>query len=340
MLITPVARAPQPMLASAAAITQNPAVAQPAGAQLRLLVRGFNAMERRLLEGAVKLSQRRPPRIELVADTDAATADVVMIDAQDPQATQWATAQAWLADKAVIWAGAKTARPGHMATERHVQWPILPVLLYRALEHGQKTAAGPRQAQAQPGSRRVLVVDDSLAARAHLRSLLEQQGIDVVEAASAEAGMEAARSELFGCVLMDVLMPGIDGFEACRRIKAGSRAGAALPVVMLTSKSSPFDRIRGKMAGCDTYLTKPVDPDQLNEVVSRHLGPPHIRVSPTSTPTKDNTTWPATSSSSKTTSSTEPDWKSSLAPPATWSAPPKTASRPSPLSNEASLTPS
>ena len=67
---------------------------------------------------------------------------------------------------------------------------------------------------------------------------------------------------------MDVLMPGIDGFEACRRIKAKR---AKLPVVMLTSKSSPFDRVRGKMAGCDTYLTKPVDPAQLREVLARHV---------------------------------------------------------------------
>ena len=72
-------------------------------------------------------------------------------------------------------------------------------------------------------------------------------------------------------MLLDVLMPGIDGFEACRRIKA--RAGSP-PVVMLTSKSSPFDRVRGKMAGCDTYLTKPVDAEQLRAVVSRHLGAP------------------------------------------------------------------
>ncbi|HSI55395.1 MAG TPA: response regulator, partial [Ramlibacter sp.] len=93
--------------------------------------------------------------------------------------------------------------------------------------------------------------------------------IEVVEADSAEDGIAAATTQPFACVLMDVLMPGIDGFEACRRIKAKR---AKLPVIMLTSKSSPFDRVRGKMAGCDTYLTKPVDPAQLHEVVERHLG--------------------------------------------------------------------
>jgi twitching motility two-component system response regulator PilG len=242
---------------------------QPAGAVVRVLVKGFTPMELRLLEGTVKLSLRRPPRIELLEDARAAEADVVMLDAESPQVVHWAGLQTWLAQKPTIWAGAKTARPGHMAIDRHVTWPILPVLLYRAMEQGADAKA--MAAPAPATSRRVLIVDDSHAARAHLRSLLERDGVDVIEADSAEGGIAAASREAIACVLMDVLMPGIDGFEACRRIKARARSGTSLPVVMLTSKSSPFDRVRGKMAGCDTYLTKPVDPAQLHDVVARHI---------------------------------------------------------------------
>jgi two-component system, cell cycle response regulator len=243
------------------------------GAVLKLHVKGFSVMELRLLEGTVKLSQRRPPRIDLVGDADAQSADVVMIDAQDAQALHWAALQPWLPGKPAIWAGAKAVRPGHMAVDRHVKWPILPVLLYKALETAPRTNAAPDTSAESPArnNRRILIVDDSLAARAHLRSLLERQGVEVVEAESAEAGIAAAAAEAFACVLMDVLMPGIDGFEACRRLKAKARTGSALPVVMLTSKSSPFDRVRGKMAGCDTYLTKPVDPLQLRDVIGRHV---------------------------------------------------------------------
>jgi two-component system cell cycle response regulator len=246
--------------------------APAAEAVLRLLVKGFTPVELRLLEGAVRLSQRRPPRIDLVGGAEAGAADVVMIDATDPAAMQWAATQfQWLGERPVIWAGAKSARAGHMAIERHVKWPILPVLLYRALEEGPRRAASaPPPAAA---ARKILVVDDSLAARAHLRVLLERQGVDVVEADTAEAAIALAQSQPFACVLMDVLMPGMDGFEACRRIRAAARNGAAPPVVMLTSKSSPFDRVRGKMAGCDTYLTKPVEPQQLHDVVARLLGP-------------------------------------------------------------------
>jgi two-component system, cell cycle response regulator len=242
---------------------------KPNDTSLKLLVKGFNPMERRLLDGAVMLSQRRAPRIELVADHDAASADVVMIDALDAAAVHWAAMQPWLARKPAIWAGAKAVRAEHTMIDRHVKWPILPVLLYRAIEQAQG-AAMPAAGTAQPQrSRRVLVVDDSLAARKHLRALAERMNVEVDEASTAEEGIELAATHGFGCVFMDVLMPGVDGFEACRRIKAKR---AQLPIVMLTSKSSPFDRVRGKIAGCDTYLVKPVDPAQLNDVLARHLG--------------------------------------------------------------------
>ncbi|MBC5768043.1 response regulator [Ramlibacter albus] len=241
-------------------------------AVVRLAVKGFSAIEHKLLEGTVKLSQRRAPRIDLLAEADAHAADVVLIDAQDSAAVQWAAAQPWLPQRAAIWAGAKTTRPQHMAAERQIKWPILPVLLYRALELAprEQPAAAPA---ASVASRRVLVVDDSLAVRNYLRSMLEKEGIEVHEAESAEQGIETAAAGNYACVLMDVLLPGIDGFEACRRLKARARNGHQLPVVMLTSKSSPFDRVRGKMAGCDTYLTKPVDPNELRGVVARHVAP-------------------------------------------------------------------
>jgi twitching motility two-component system response regulator PilG len=65
-------------------------------------------------------------------------------------------------------------------------------------------------------------------------------------------------------------MPGIDGYQVCKLIKS-NKAAQKTAVVMLTSKDSPFDKIRGSMSGCDAYLTKPVDEEKLLETISKFL---------------------------------------------------------------------
>lgn len=240
----------------------------PTGATLKLLTKGFNAMEQQLLNGVVKLSQRRQPPICLVSDAD--TADVVMIDARDPLAMKWAIDQPRLERKVVIWVDAASAPRGHTMVRRPVQWTGTPMLLARALEQASQNNNACAQAP-EPARRPVLVVDDSAVMQTHLRSMLEPRGLTVATADSAETAIKAAAATPYACILMDVVMPGIDGYEACRRIKASASSGKAPAVVMLTGKSSPFDRIRGKMAGCDDYLVKPVDPARLHQVLSRYV---------------------------------------------------------------------
>ena len=237
-------------------------------------------MEHRLLNGTVLLSQRRQPRLELSNDDDGQATDVVMIDGADAEAMGWAARQTWLQHKVVIWIDAATASQGHMTLRRPVQWTSLPIILARALEQTSREPMRAVPAAPDSGSmplrRSVLVVDDSLAVRAYLRSLLEARSFTVTEADSAEAGIDATVAVNYACILMDVLMPGIDGYEACRVIKARVRHGSGPAIVMLTSKSSPFDRIRGKMAGCDAYLTKPVNSATLYEVLSRYTAAPAL----------------------------------------------------------------
>jgi two-component system, cell cycle response regulator len=264
-------------------------ILDPAGAQklraetapsLKIFVRGLAKDEQQLLEGLVRVSQRRSPRLSLLDEWDAQSADVVLIDSNNAEAVAWAHRNTWLDARAVIWIDAARVGNGHTMLRRPVQWSILPMLLARALENSPGTAAAfasshaalletPPSVNEQP--RPILVVDDSLAVRAHLRSLLQSGGFVVSEADSAQAALEVLSRQSFDCVLMDVMMPGIDGYEGCRQIKSMLRGARALPVVMLTSKASPFDRIRGKMAGCDAYLTKPVDPRQLGEVLAQQF---------------------------------------------------------------------
>ena len=264
---------------------QKQAAAAPAAEPvetLKLAVKGLKPIERQLLEGLVKVSQRRTPRLEILDDARAREADVVMIDARDALAMSWSRQRPWLARRAVIWIDGTDAAPGHTLVRRPVQWPILPMLLARALESGPGSAE-PVTSTASPVAApvhhagtaahvpQILVVDDSLAARAHLRSLLEQRGYAVTDADSVEVALQGLAKRKFDCVLMDVLMPDTDGYEGCHQIKARLRGADAVPVVMLTSKGSPFDRIRGKMAGCDAYLTKPVDPKHLTEVLAQQV---------------------------------------------------------------------
>jgi PAS domain S-box-containing protein len=109
---------------------------------------------------------------------------------------------------------------------------------------------------------KVLVVEDSDTQALALRSLLVQEGFHVTRAATGEealAQLEQARPDL---VLSDIVMPGVSGYELCRRIKCDPTL-SSLPVVLLTSLVDPLDIVRGLECGADNYVTKPYDPEYL-----------------------------------------------------------------------------
>ena len=103
---------------------------------------------------------------------------------------------------------------------------------------------------------RILVVDDVAANRLIARAKLTASYYDVIEAESGEQAIELAEREQPDLILLDVLMPGIDGFETCRRLKSG-RTTMHIPVVMLTALDQQADRLRGLDAGADDFLSKP-----------------------------------------------------------------------------------
>jgi CheY-like chemotaxis protein len=116
----------------------------------------------------------------------------------------------------------------------------------------------------------VLVVDDNLTVREFMRSKLAPFNFNVDYAESGEQAVGLTGHRRYACVFLDVVMPGIDGYQVCKLIKSKKSQGKT-HVVMLTSKGSPFDKIRGAMAGCDAYLTKPVDEEKLLETIVRFL---------------------------------------------------------------------
>ncbi len=116
---------------------------------------------------------------------------------------------------------------------------------------------------APAGSRElILVVDDEAHIVDLVRLYLEREGYRVRSAGSGEAALSEVRSHPPAMVILDVMLPGMDGFEVCRRLRAESQ----VPVLMLTARDEDFDKILGLELGADDYLTKPFNP---REVVAR-----------------------------------------------------------------------
>jgi two-component system, cell cycle response regulator len=105
---------------------------------------------------------------------------------------------------------------------------------------------------------RVLVVDDILSNVKLLEAKLTAEYFEVLTASSGEQALTRVAAELPDIVLLDVMMPGMDGFEVCRRIKSNPKV-AHIPIVMVTALDQPSDRVTGLEAGADDFLTKPVD---------------------------------------------------------------------------------
>lgn len=117
--------------------------------------------------------------------------------------------------------------------------------------------------------RRALVVDDSPTVRKQLEMELQAYNIHVDSVETGEAGLDLLETNYYDMVFLDVVLPGVDGYQVCKNIKKNS-AAKQIQVVMLTSKSSPFDRVRGLLAGCDTYLTKPVDYEKFRQILEKY----------------------------------------------------------------------
>jgi len=116
---------------------------------------------------------------------------------------------------------------------------------------------------------RVLAVDDSPLMRTFLQNKLAPYGIHPEFAASGEEALFKISKQHYDLIFLDVMLPGMDGYDVCKMIKK-NKDNALMKVVMLTSKDKTFDKIRGTMAGCDGYLTKPVDEMKLRAIIERH----------------------------------------------------------------------
>ena len=123
---------------------------------------------------------------------------------------------------------------------------------------------------AESANRSVLVVDDEPTARTMLRLILVRAGFEVLEAQNGSEALEEVKRQLPDLILLDIMMPGIDGFEVCEILR-GKDETAELPIIMLSARADAASVNRGLLLGATRYLTKPVMPDELTRNVREVL---------------------------------------------------------------------
>ena len=114
---------------------------------------------------------------------------------------------------------------------------------------------------------KVLVADDEETRVRSLSTLLRQEGYEVAAAADGPQALEAARAQRPDLILLDIMLPGVDGVEVCRRIRTWS----TVPIIMLTAKTAEVDKVVGLEVGADDYVTKPFSPRELVARIKANL---------------------------------------------------------------------
>ncbi|HAU82381.1 twitching motility response regulator PilH [Stenotrophomonas sp. TWI273] len=123
---------------------------------------------------------------------------------------------------------------------------------------------------------RILIVDDSPSQLLGIQRIVEKLGHQILTATDGAAGVETAKAELPDLVLMDVVMPNLNGFQATRTL-ARDASTKHIPVILVTTKDQDTDRMWGMRQGAKAYITKPFSEDELSEVLERvfsHQEPP------------------------------------------------------------------
>lgn len=268
---------------------------------------GFEQAERRVLRQVLFISENRTPDFKPYEKSPGKYPHIVIVNGdRDHAVRQWRKFRQSLAGKATVSEVILSREPHDSAPRYAVLRPFhstrLFALLERAVteEHGFAAPLGidldesliympgddapwhagddaansdeSRDPSSAPvADVRALVVDDSLPVRVQLKFALERLASHVDFAETGEEALELIDRATYDVILLDVILPGKDGYEICREIKKHPLQQST-PVLMLTGNSSPVDRVKGKLAGCDTYLIKPIGQVVFEQVIRQYVG--------------------------------------------------------------------
>lgn len=266
---------------------------------LEIFERIFGITRYRARQYQLKVANEKSSTVELEA---IASADIFVVNMHNPNAIRcWHKVSSYIAaeHRRPVLKISKVVPTSQAGSEFTISWPINPAKMLQSLDnytirhlhYYPEFEIGSEQeltsdtvknikainlsTQAQQGSSqeqqvRVLIADDSLTVRRQLKMEFDMMSAQLRAVADGEAAVQAAEQEKFDVIFLDVVMPGMDGYAACKSIKRTS-LNKNTPVVMLTSKSSSFDKFKGMLAGCDTYLTKPINHNEFKQVTEKHL---------------------------------------------------------------------
>lgn len=250
--------------------------------EFRVAIFGLEMRFRRLLEIVLRHARHNTYRYTIAATRGPGEFDIALVDMTARGSAEVAsTLQRLLARDAIIKVGRRDdpARPADDLIQSHFTADVLRTLNQTversfADTHPARPAIGEDtlnvEEQGVVRRPRALVVDDSPTVRRQLTLALHQMGVDCDALASGEEALAALARRSYEVALVDVVMPELDGFALTRQIKR-DRTLRAVPVVILTSRSSTFDLARGALAGCNSYLVKPVSLRSLRATVARQI---------------------------------------------------------------------
>ncbi len=265
-----------------------------------LTVFGANPALRTIVVSLCKLYRYRDRSYRVVLRDDYEKVDIVIIDTDDTDAlAEWYdinNARGANPVKPAILIGAEFAEPVEVLDAREYRLKrtrlsahllkTLDAITVRELKYVPELIIG---GDDEPGAHavvrnllesagssgngvngKVLVVDDSLSVRTQMDLCLRLHDMSVDLAEDAETALEMIAIGNYDVIFLDVVLPKMDGYKVCKLIKA-EKTTRSTPVVMLTGKTSPFNKVRGVMAGCDRYLTKPVVAEDLRTVLRKYI---------------------------------------------------------------------
>jgi len=253
---------------------------------------GIPANEQKILKNIFKLSLYRARSYTLSEMISGQSVDILLVNGDDPNAIRsWHSLNN--TDTSSIPTLIVSQQKPSDAQLYHIRRPLIATRVLGALDQiaikelhfipemvideNSKLSASTAEtiqqsvsAQEEQPRFKALVVDDSRPIRKQIELELQLFGAQMDFAETGEQALEFATQGVYDIIFLDVMLPGIDGYKVCKSIKKQKLTNKT-PVVMLTGKSSPFDRVRGKLSGCNTYLTKPVSHDSFQKVVKKYL---------------------------------------------------------------------